>query len=72
MSVRICHKCQKELAEDFMTSDDGWFFCSSCWKLETMDSHLLMTGDGKQKMVTVPNNQSMLFCKTKPILKIVI
>jgi len=37
MAVRICHKCQKVLAEDFMTSDDGWFFCSSCWEMNRPD-----------------------------------
>lgn len=31
MELKNCHKCQKELIEDFMTSDDGWFFCPSCW-----------------------------------------
>ena len=30
MEIKICHECQKELKEDFVTSDDDWFFCHSC------------------------------------------
>ena len=31
MEIKICHECQKELKEDFVTSDDDWFFCHSCF-----------------------------------------